>query len=470
MSRSRRIPDLEEEQRLRVLLDEVRVLGDEHPERGHEIDLALLDLGALGEGSDVALSRGTIRQIALLELGRRMDRDPDGEIVRWLAEDVLEQTKIHRPERRLVAARALGGRHETPALKPMMRAARSGERELREVALGGLVGWSDPAVHFFFLERIERDPAALPAALEHLEATRDRLGPHGLDRLRGVIGKLYVSENWRDAARARSLIEFLGAPRAVPILIESLAVWLSRRGTEVGSRRIQHEILEELRAISGRSMGLEPELWSRWWTAVREGRVELPELDGDGQESYSTATFFGLRPISDRVLFVLDRSGSMESPMGTGGRSRYEEAVQQLFGFLEASGPETRFGIVVFNDRALKWRNRLTAANTGNLNQARRWIVAKPPQGATHLRAGVRKALDAGRDDELDPTRIEADTIIVLCDGATGEGPSWVRPWLDRVNGDVQLVFHCVLIGQGGDGTLETLADRTGGDFVRVGG
>ena len=453
-----------------MLLDEVRVLGDEHPERGHEIDLALLDLGALGEGPGEALSRDTIRQIALLELGRRIDRDPAAEIVRWLAEDVLEQIRVHRPERRLVAARALGGRHEAVSLKPLMRAARSGERELREVALAGLVGWPDPAVHFFFLERIERDPAAIHAALEHLEATRDHLGPHGLDRLRGVIGKLYVSEDWRDAARARALVGFLDSPRAVPILIESLAVWLSRRGTEIGSRRIQHEILEELREISGRSIGLEPELWSRWWKAVREGTVELPEFDSEGQESYSTATFFGLRPLSDRVLFVLDRSGSMESPMGTGGRSRYEEAVGQLFGFLESSGPETRFGIVVFNDRALKWRNRLTAANTGNLNQARRWIVAKPPQGATHLRSGIRKALDASRNDELDPTGIDADTIIVLCDGATSEGPSWVRPWLDRVNGEVQIVFHCVLIGSGGDGTLETLADRTGGDFVRVGG
>ncbi len=58
--------------------------------------------------------------------------------------------------------------------------------------------------------------------------------------------------------------------------------------------------------------------------------------------------------------------------------------------------------------------------------------------------------------------------MIVLCDGETAEGPSWVGPFLRRVNDDARIVFHSVQLGQGGDGTLELLASQTGGDFQRV--
>ena len=65
---------------------------------------------------------------------------------------------------------------------------------------------------------------------------------------------------------------------------------------------------------------------------------------------------------------------------------------------------------------------------------------------------------------------LEADTVIVLCDGETEEGPGWVEPFLRSVNQRARVVFHCVRIGAAGDGTLEKLAGGSGGDFVRVDG
>ena len=474
-ARAGRPLDVSEEQGLRTLLDRVRRLGEDHPERGPEIDLALLDLGAAdpGRGSRAPLlppATASTKSIALGELDRRIAGDRAGKILPWLAAEVLDEPKVHGPERRVMAAQALAGRYSMPTLPSLLRAARDPAPAVQRAGLAALVGWPDAAVHVFFLERIDRDATALPALQEHLAAVRGELGPHALDRLRASVGRLYVSEDWRDAARARRLVDFLDPRRAVPILIESLSVW-KRRGEEgAGSKRIQYEILEELQRISGRSIGIRPDLWNQWWQAVRDGRVDLPELDGEGQDAYTTATFFGLRPASDRVIFVVDRSGSMEGPMGTAGRARFDEAVFQLFRFLESAGEETRFSIVVFNDRAARWRNRLAPATSSNLAQARRWLEAKRPVGGTQLREGVRRALDANRDDDLSPDKIEADTVIVLCDGATSEGAGWVRPWLLRENGDAELVFHCVQIGTGGDGTLEALAAATDGDFVRVEG
>ncbi|MEW6073998.1 MAG: VWA domain-containing protein [Planctomycetota bacterium] len=460
VARAARPPAGEAEGRLSALLAEVRRIGTEHPERGPEIDLALLDLGTVEDE--------TLRAIARAELVRRLEADAAGTEARFLAAEVLDAPGSHPAPRRALAAEVLAGLYRPATLEPLLRATRDPAPPVRQAARGALVGWPDPAVHLFFLERLDRDSTLLPAALAHLEAGRTTLEPHALDLLRGAVGRLYVSADWRDAARAKRLAAFLDPPRAVPILIESLAVWVRRGETGAGSRRIQHEILAELRRISGRSMGPEPELWHRWWQAVRAGRIALPAPGTDGGEEYSAATFFGLHPATDRVIFVVDRSGSMASPMGTGGRSRYAEAIVQLERFLEIAGEETRFGIVVFNDRAARWRSTLVPATAANRGQARRWLEGKGPQRGTELRAGIRRALDAGRDGELDPAAIEADTLVVLCDGATAEGPEWVGPWLARVNGGTELVFHCVQIGTSGDGTLEALAAGTGGNFVPV--
>ncbi len=58
--------------------------------------------------------------------------------------------------------------------------------------------------------------------------------------------------------------------------------------------------------------------------------------------------------------------------------------------------------------------------------------------------------------------------MIVLCDGETAEGRSWVWPWWREVAEETCVRFHCVQLGGGGNGTLEALAEVSGGEFVRV--
>jgi len=306
--------------------------------------------------------------------------------------------------------------------------------------------------------------------VSHLDKSGDELSEMALDRLRQICGLLYVSEDWRDAARARPLVKSLDSRRAIPLLIEALAVW-DRRGAEgTGSKRILYEILDELRRVSGRSIGPVPARWLSWWQAVLEGRVELPDQIEEDGEFVSRPAFFGLRPVSDKVMFVVDRSGSMDWTFGTAGRPRYAEAVDQLLAFLEQSGPDTQFGIVLFSDDGVRWRSELTRATEQNLAAARKWLERKQPDGATHLYDGISTALRLDRRGKIDLRRVDVDTVIVLCDGETSEGPGWVRPWLEAENEVAQLVFHCAQIGSAGDGTLEALAAGSGGDFVRFDG
>ena len=173
--------------------------------------------------------------------------------------------------------------------------------------------------------------------------------------------------------------------------------------------------------------------------------------------------FFGLRPVTDKVTFVIDYSGSMANGWGTEGHSRYVEAIEQMTRFLQAGGKEMRFNIILFSSEPLRSSPQLVRATAGTLMRARESMLMRSPDGGTRLRSAIELALRLDGSGDVDPERLEADTIIVLCDGETEEGPSWVRPLLARIQAAAQVKFHCVLIGSKGDGALETLASETAG-------
>jgi hypothetical protein len=347
--------------------------------------------------------------------------------------------------------------------------ARDEDELLREAAFRALAGWDDPEVHRFLLRQHEDGRVSLPIVLDHLAAAPRELDPESVEVLRRHVRALLGSQDWRDAVRGVRLAGAVDGLVAAPLLIDALEVWGERIEAGGGRVRVQDEIVGALRALSGRSIPARADRWRLWWSAVREGRVVLPP-EGDVPGAVTQATFFGLRPVTDRVIFVIDRSGSMEQHFGTTGRSRYEEAVEELIGFATKLGPEARFGVALFHDDASRWRPRLTEADEPGVAGARRWLSGQDPDGGTRLFAGLRAALELGPDGRVDPAEVQADTVIVLCDGETAEGPFWVEPWLERANEDAQLVFHCVQVGGYGDGTLERLAAGSGGDFVRIEG
>jgi hypothetical protein len=137
--------------------------------------------------------------------------------------------------------------------------------------------------------------------------------------------------------------------------------------------------------------------------------------------------------------------------------------------FLQASGEQTRFNVILFSDEPLRSSARLVAARIETIERARSALLERVPAGDTYLAPAIALALHLD-EGAFDAERLEADTIVVLCDGETGEGPGWVGPLLERIHAEARVVFHCVLIGNRGDGTLRLLAEGTGGDYLQVGG
>src|SRR5205085_3441733 len=134
-------------------------------------------------------------------------------------------------------------------------------------------------------------------------------------------------------------------------LIEALEAWKRRGEAGLQSLRIRYELQRALRSRSGRKLGLDPDEWRDWWAAVRRG--EIPHTSAGAAEP-TRPSFFGLTPMTDRVVFVLDRSGSMEmgfGPMPANGartQRRWDAAVAQMQSFLEALGPKAKFDVVAF--------------------------------------------------------------------------------------------------------------------------
>jgi hypothetical protein len=456
---------------LKAILGELRVARATGAETPADIDLVLVELASLaarGASADVPAVLAGAR-LGRAELEAELFRSPAALAPR-LAAAVLDPAARRERDERLLVARLLADAHVPATLPTLQAVAREEDLELAQAARAALAGWDLPAVHRFFLEELERDAPTTGAAAEHFGRVRASLDQAVLTRLAREVARRYLSEDWRDAARARALARALDPPRAVPILIEALAAWERRTRTGAGSRRIEAELVGELQRLSGRGMGAEPESWTAWWQAVRSGHIALPaEIAAAGGQT-SSATFFGLHAVTDRVLFVVDRSGSMRTAFGTGGRTRHEEAIDQLLRFLKQSGEDTRFSVAVFGSEGKAWRTRLATATDGNLALVRRWLERNEPDGETLLFEGLRAGLGLDSRGRLALERCEADTVIVLCDGATTEGPGWVERWLATENEAAQLVFHCVQIGVDGNGTLEALAEGTDGEFVRVQG
>jgi len=420
-----------------------------------------------------------LRAATVAELHKRFN----GDLVQFLSRHVLANAGSQPLPRRRAAAYVLIGRRIPGTELALLTAARDVDARLRSIALEALVGFPSDVVHRFFVEeflRADETAATLRLLAErHLRSVQFPEKSAAIEGLVRIVRRELIVEDWRRASQAAALSHALPDEHSVPWLIEALARWKARGEQGGQALRVEYEILHELEQRSGRKLGLEPENWLAWWEAYRKGTIKKSATPAGWPEP-TRPSFFGLQPNSDRVLFVIDRSGSMAAEFvpgpttGPAGRppgrseSRWQEATQQLVEFARSLGERAKFNVVVFHDFGDPWKSKLVTAKESNLAAVRQWLTAQRPQGGTQLRAGIELGLEIGPDGEPDLAELEADTLIVLCDGATVEGPGWVQPFLARVNPRLRVVFHCVQIGEGGDGTLERLAAGTGGQFVRV--
>ncbi|MEM8713892.1 MAG: hypothetical protein AAGG01_23355, partial [Planctomycetota bacterium] len=200
--------------------------------------------------------------------------------------------------------------------------------------------------------------------------------------------------------------------------------------TEVG--RMQLEFGDALFQLTGQPFGRRATVWARW-LKDQGGSVEvmdkaqvqkLSEAEAERRlkevsQVEKEARFFGIQIVSERVLFILDISGSMAEPLrlervGETPPTRMDVAKRELKTAIESLPSNALFNVVPFSGSAMSWmEGGLAASATESAKlEALLYVSRLDALGGTNLYDALAFAFD-------DP---DVDTIYLLSDGEPSIG------------------------------------------------
>ncbi len=193
--------------------------------------------------------------------------------------------------------------------------------------------------------------------------------------------------------------------------------------------RARHSAVALLQEITGYKIGADARSWKYFFLKHRTEGTDFrhPKAD-DGEESH-TLSYMGIPLLGDKVIFVLDSSGSMNSGMAEAQKSRGKRAVGELVRLLPNLPEQARFDVIFFSDQVSRLSaGRLLANEQARINSATRWLESNDFDGGTNLFGGLEKAF--GTDD--------VEEIILLTDGMPSAGsiqqPVRILSWVQRRN------------------------------------
>ncbi len=207
--------------------------------------------------------------------------------------------------------------------------------------------------------------------------------------------------------------------------------------------------------------------------ALDPGGGGLSALDSEtgsaGAGTGSGSSFFGLEAKGRRFAYIVDISGSMNSP-GNGQRTRWDLTRAELTRSIRALEPESEFHIQLFSSDSkslfgVRAWSKATASNKRLTSDA---LALVAPSGGTEPMPGFEAVFG------LDP---RADAIYFMSDGEVADGPAFAAALRQR-NGRRPVPIHCILFGDAGGGDalrrveamMKNIAAQSGGRYVRIGG
>lgn len=333
-------------------------------------------------------------------LGPALAHAKDPETGPWIVDKVLSNpNKILR----LSAVEAIAGLRTPSAREPLLelhaREQKKARREMHLVyevlrALGQVGG--DGAKDVLYEAAKDSDWRARLAAAEVL------LVHHRDERSIEVQRELLKDE--KPIVRETAAIA-AGRYRIEPLMGE--LVLLLREG----NLRSKKEAVTAMAAISGQDFGYAPDAWDKWWRDKKSGR--LAEAGTGVHETISVGTYYNFKIFSDRVLFVVDVSGSMQWPEYH--PNRIEVAHREITKAIRSLRPETLFNVMSFAGHVETWqKDGEVPATPDNIEGALEWCGKRLlPRGPTNTHLALTRSLE---DNPL------VDTVYFLSDGMPSAG------------------------------------------------
>jgi hypothetical protein len=187
-------------------------------------------------------------------------------------------------------------------------------------------------------------------------------------------------------------------PESLEALIEILA---NVRG------EVRADIVKHLARLSGKNHGADAAAWAQWWKESKDG-FEFPDQLADAPVwelgEGGGADYYGIPIYAERMIFVVDISGSMTGPRLAAAKRELIKVIQRLY-------PEAWFNIVVYSSRASAWQNRMLPATPANKQVAARFVSSLSAGGMTASYDALETAF-----------RFDTEAIFFLSDGAPSAG------------------------------------------------
>ncbi|MCY2957716.1 MAG: HEAT repeat domain-containing protein [Planctomycetota bacterium] len=305
-----------------------------------------------------------------------------------------------------------------------------------------------------------------------------------------LTGLLVRDAVWQVRTAAAYAIAGMKCKASVPAIIEGLKAELGRKQDPWAMDLRLHRILEGLTGQTVTPGDIRP--WEDFWQ--KEGPGFTVAKQGTPIAKQSTPSkygkFFNLQIETDRVLFVVDFSGSMAETIelktrttGVAAGQQTTKAnlvVQELKKLIQSLPDGTLFNIIVFSDEVRVWREDhgrpalVKLADETRDDLLGNFLDSLRPSGGTNLYGGLAKALEFGGRGVYDKYYAAAfDTLYVITDGAPSCGEvtdkEEIRRRVREANRLRKITLHCITFGNKNDTDfLGPLAEENGGRHIHI--
>ena len=432
-------------------------------------------------------------------------------ILPWLLKKLqakgIRASEPNEDQRHAIAVlKVLAGHPSLEAKLELMRACGSMPNELRVHAVNAMAKDAELDLAPTLLDLLrDREPNvriaacnALGAAMRpHVDETEGKEPTGELLKQRDLVidkvGALLKRDKvWQVRSAAAFALAEMRCKAVIPALIAGLDAELKRKKDPWAMDVRLHKLLEGLTGQSVARGGIAP--WKAFWK--QEGAsFQVRPKPAPGEEPAQDTRydkFFDLTIESDRVLFVLDFSGSMAEPAelrGEGTRAGGAAAnrttkaalvVEELKKLVMSLPDGALCNFVVFSEDVRIWRAEGSRPALVELDDDARdelmgsFLDGLRPQGPTNLYDALEAALGFGGRGLYDKYYAAGfDTLYVITDGAPTAGPvtdkEQIRARVREANQLRKIAIHCITFGDQNDTAfLKPLAEENGGRHIHV--
>ena len=297
-----------------------------------------------------------------------------------------------------------------------------------------------------------------------LQALGDRKDPGAFDMAVPYLEN--PTQAWFMAVAAVQVLRILHDKRCVQPLID----FLKREGLG----RLRDDAHVALRSLTGQKHGPYFEAWNGWWEEEKNTfRMPLASVAPEHTAQPEGHTFYGIHTFSERVLFILDTSGSMDqAPKPKNGEGpkppKIDVARKELLGFLMSFKEKAHFNVIFFNHEVVQWQQKMVEATQTHKRRVSEWVEDQEPLGETNIHDALEQGFGIAMRATGEPV---VDTVFFLTDGRPTAGkiqdPERILEAVADWNRTARVIVHCVGVGDHHEVFMQTLARVCGGEYVR---